>query len=255
MRSFNLNWREERGLKFALLGLIISLAIIAWLILGPLAPYTNEQGKVITPYLNNVILLITLVFVVTGIFYGITTENFASLQDIVTAMVKQMDAMGYILVLTFFCYNFLSLLSYSGMGTWITYLGAKFLQLLGLDAFPILLIIGFVITTAVINLFVGGMTAKWMLLGPIFVPMLYQVNNAMTPDLVAAAFRVADSSTNVITPMMTYAGVVLAFMRKYSPNFSMGDLIAVMMPYSIAFLVMWSALLIIFFTFNIPLGF
>lgn len=89
----------------------------------------------------------------------------------------------------------------------MTYLGATFLSALGLQQFPILLIIGFILTTAVINLFVGGLTSKWMLLGPIFVPMLYQVNPNMTPDLVTAAYRVADSSTNIITPMMSYAAL------------------------------------------------
>jgi aminobenzoyl-glutamate transport protein len=169
-------------------------------------------------------------------------------------MVAQMNTMGYILVLTFFTYNFLGLLSYSGLGSWITYLGAEFLQALGLQQFPVLLLIGFVLTTAVINIFIGGLTSKWMLLGPIFVPMLYFVNPAMTPDLVAAAFRVADSSTNIITPMMTYAGVILAFMRKYRPDMAFGDMLLIMLPYSIAFLLVWTALLVGFFTLGIPLG-
>ncbi len=94
-----------------------------------------------------------------------------------------------------------------------------------------------------------------MLLGPIFVPMLYQVNPAMTPDLVAAAYRVADSSTNIITPMMVYSGIILAFMRKYKPNLSFGDLIILMLPYSVVFLVVWTILLVGFFAFGIPLGF
>jgi aminobenzoyl-glutamate transport protein len=170
-------------------------------------------------------------------------------------MVAQMNTMGYVLVLTFFCYNFLGLLGYSGLGTYITYLGASFLTSLGLQEFPILLIIGFIFTTAVINLVVGGLTSKWMLLGPIFIPMLYQVNPQMTPDLVAAAFRVADSSTNIITPMMTYAGVILAFMRKYKSDLTFGDLIIMMVPYSVAFMLVWTALLIGFFAFGVPLGF
>jgi aminobenzoyl-glutamate transport protein len=87
----------------------------------------------------------------------------------------------------------------------------------------------------VINLFIGGLTSKWMLLGPIFVPMLYFVNPAMTPDLVSAAFRVADSATNIITPMMVYAGVILAFMRKYRPGLGFGDMLLIMLPYSIAY--------------------
>ncbi|MCL5255773.1 MAG: AbgT family transporter, partial [Gammaproteobacteria bacterium] len=108
---------------------------------------------------------------------------------------------------------------------------------------------------AVINIFVGGLTSKWMLLGPIFIPMLYMVNPQMTPDLVAAAYRVADSATNIITPMMSYAGIILAFMRKYKPELSFGDMIAMMLPYSMAFLGVWILLLIGFFSFSIPLGF
>src|SRR5690606_30523447 len=125
----------------------------------------------------------------------------------------------------------------------------------GLQQFPVLLLIGFIITTAIINLFSGCLTSKWMLLGPIFVPMLYFVNPALTPDLVSAAFRVADSATNIITPMMVYACVILAFMRKYRPGLGFGDMLLIMLPYSMAFMVVWTALLVAFFVFGIPLGF
>lgn len=253
--NFEVTETENKGLKSAFLGLLVSVAIMVGLATGPLAPYTNEAGKVVKPFLSNIILMITMTFLIVGVFYGKAVGKFKGVQDVVGAMVKQMNTVGYVLVLTFFCYNFLALLSYTGLGTYITYLGASFLQFLGLDQYPILLIIGFILTTAVINLFVGGLTSKWMLLGPIFVPMLYQANPAMTPDLVAAAFRVADSSTNIITPMMTYAGVILAFMRKYKSDLTVGDLIAIMMPYSAAFLVVWTAALIGFFAFSIPLGF
>ncbi|KZN47221.1 AbgT family transporter [Pseudoalteromonas luteoviolacea] len=255
LSDFAVTEQEKKGLKAALWGLLLSLGLVLLLAIGPLAPYVDESGKTITPYLNNVILLITLVFTIVGAAFGVATSKFKSLQDVVQAMVAQMNTMGYILVLTFFCYNFLGILGYSGLGTYITYIGASGLSALGLQQFPILLIIGFVITTGLINLFVGGLTSKWMLLGPIFVPMLYQVNPAMTPDLVAAAYRVADSSTNIITPMMTYAGVILAFMRKYKPDLSFGEVIAMMVPYSVAFLIFWTSLLVGFFAFNIPFGF
>lgn len=251
--DFSVTPLEQKGLKAAFWGLLVSLIIIALLALGPLATYVDGSGKTVSPYLNNIILLITIVF--TGVAFGYATGKFKSLMDVVQSMVLQMNTMGYIMVLTFFCYNFLAMLGYSGLGTYITYLGASGLQAMGLQQFPILLIIGFVLTTAIINLFVGGLTSKWMLLGPIFVPMLYQVNPAMTPDLVAAAYRLADSSTNIITPLMTYAGVILAFMRKYKPELTFGEVIALMLPYSIVFLVFWTALLIVFFAFGIPLGF
>jgi aminobenzoyl-glutamate transport protein len=253
--DFQVTPHEAKGLKAAFWGLIGALVIVVLMAMGPLAPFTDAAGNTVTPFTNNIILLITFVFVVVGAVYGYAAGTYTKLMDIINAMIKQSNTMGYIMVLTFFCYNFLGLLGYSGLGTYITYLGASFLEALGLQQFPILLIIGFIITTAIINLFVGGLTSKWMLLGPIFVPMLYQVNPEMTPDLVAAAYRVADSSTNIITPMMVYSGVVLAFMRKYKPNLTFGDLIVTMLPYSVTFLIFWTALLIGFFAFGIPLGF
>lgn len=252
--DFSVTAAESKGLRWAAIGLLLALAAIYGLAQGPLAAY-EADGRTVVPYLNNVILLITLVFATVGVCFGVASGRFTSLQSVVKAMVKQMDTMGYILVLTFFCYNFLGLLSYSGLGAYITYLGAQLLILLGLQQFPILLLVGFVLVTAVINLFVGGLTSKWMLLGPIFIPMLYMVNPAMTPDVVSAAFRVADSATNIITPMMSYAGIILAFMRKYQSELTFGEMIAMMIPYSIAFLLLWTLLLVSFFAFDIPLGF
>ena len=252
--DFEVDDAERRGLRAAIPGTFVAIAMIVLLAIGPLKGFENSDGHFVRPYLDNIILLISLFFVVTGIFFGFAARKFSSIGDVVQAMVSQMNTMGYILVLTFFCYNFLGLLSYSGLGSYITYLGANGLLALGLDRFPVLLLIGFVLTTALINLFIGGLTSKWMLLGPIFVPMLYLVNPAMTPDFVAAAFRVADSSTNIITPMMVYAGVILAFMRKYRPDLSFGEMLLIMLPYSIAFLLVWTTLLVGFFVLGIPLG-
>ena len=252
--DFEVTAAERRGLKGAAAGTLVAIVILLGLALGPQGEFTDPDGNVVRPYLDNIILLISIFFAVTGAAFGYAAGTFKSLSDVVKAMVKQMNTMGYILVLTFFCYNFLGLLSYSGLGTYITYLGVQFLLALGLQDFPILLLIGFVLTTATINIFIGGLTSKWMLLGPIFIPMLYFVNPAMTPDLVAAAYRVADSSTNIITPMMAYAGVILAFMRKYQPDMGFGDMLIMMLPYSLAFLVIWTSLLVGFFALGIPLG-
>ncbi|TVQ42874.1 MAG: AbgT family transporter, partial [Wenzhouxiangella sp.] len=252
--EFQVSASERRGLRASLVGLVVAILVLLGMIYGPLASFETEAGNQVQPWMDNIILLISIFFVIVGLFFGIAAGTFRSVGDVVKAMVGQMNTMGYILVLTFFCYNFLGLLSYSGLGSYITYLGAETLLALGLQQFPVLLLIGFIITTAIINIFIGGLMSKWMLLGPIFVPMLYFVNPAMTPDLVAAAFRVADSATNIITPMMTYAGVILAFMRKYRPDMGFGDMLLIMLPYSIAFMFIWTALLVAFFTLGIPLG-
>ncbi len=253
--EFELTPGEKRGLVFAAVGAAAALAIIAALALGPLRAYTAPDGARVVPFVNNIILLISLFFVVAGGAFGFASGRFRRLADVVQAMTKQANTTGYILVLTFFSYNFLALLSYSGLGAYITFLGAQGLLGLGVAEYPVLLLVGFVLTTTVINLFVGGLNSKWLLLGPIFVPMLYRVNSDLTPEVVAAAYRVADSSTNIITPLMSYAGIVLAFMRRYRPELSFGDMMLMMVPYSVAFLVSWTALLLSFFVLGLPFGF
>lgn len=253
--EFELTDAERRGLRAAAWAVPLALAAIAGLALGPLASFTTPDGREVHPFLDNVILLVSFFFVAVGMAFGFASGRFAGLGDVVAAMTKQANTTGYILVLTFFSYNFLGLLSYSGLGAYVTYLGAQGLLGLGLADSPVLLLLGFVITTALINLVVGGLTSKWLLLGPIFVPMLYQVNPQMTPDLVAAAYRVADSSTNIVTPMMAYAGIILAFMRRYRPEMTIGDMLLMMVPYSLAFLVAWTGLLLGFFVLGLPLGF
>ena len=255
LNDFTVTEEDKKGLKHALIGFLIALVAIVLLAVGPLKSFVDVDGNEVKPLLDNIILIITFAFFVPGLFFGLSTGKFKNANDVVKAMAKQMSGMGYVLVLTFFSYNFLALLTKSGIGTYITYLGANLLQNLGLSNSPVLLIIGFIMITAIINLFVGGLTSKWMLLGPIFIPMLYQVNSSMTPEVVAAAYRVADSSTNIITPLMSYAGIVLVYMRKYKPEFTIADLIRLMMPYSITFLISWTLLLLGFFFFNIPFGF
>lgn len=253
--QFTVSKEENRALWWALGGLLVSGAIAAALCFGPLRPYTDDAGNTVSPYLDNIILLITLLFFASGVCYGFAAKTFSSAGDLVRAMSKQIGSMGYVIVLTFFCYNFLALLTFSNVGVYITYIGARALQAIGAARSPVLLIVAFILITSLVNLFVGGLTSKWMLLGPIFIPMLYSVNASMTPDVVAAAYRVADSSTNIITPLMTYAGVVLLYMRKYQPKFSVGDLIGTMLPYSVTFLLSWTVLLLLFVLFRIPLGF
>ncbi len=252
--NFSVGKKEKRALWWGGAGILAGLVIASLLFFGPLKSYVGENGKTVTPFSDNIILIITLIFFLGGLFYGIAAGTFSSASDVIGAMSKQLGSMGYVLVLTFFSYNFLALLGYTNIGAYITYAGANLLQTIGADS-PLFLIAGFILVTAFIDLFVGGLTAKWMLLGPIFIPMLYRVNPLMTPDIVAAAYRVGDSCINIISPIMTYAGVILMYMRRYKPDFTIGSLVSVMAPYSAVFLVAWTVFLVSFVFTGLPLGF
>ncbi len=252
--EFSVSKKEKRALWWGGAGVLVGLIIAAALFFGPLRSYTGENGKTVTPFSDNIILIITLIFFLGGLFYGFAAGKFSSASDVIAAMSKQLGSMGYVLVLTFFSYNFLALLGYTNIGAYITYAGANLLQLIGAD-WPLVLIVAFILVTAFIDLFVGGLTAKWMLLGPIFIPMLYRVNPLMTPEIVAAAYRVGDSCINIISPIMTYAGVILMYMRRYKPEFTIGNLVSVMAPYSGIFLVAWTVFLGVFVLLGLPLGF
>jgi len=254
--EFRLTDAERRGLRASGWGLLIGLAFVAAMALGPLAAYDNpETGQRIVPYLERLVLLIGIVFILCGTAFGIGAGTVRSVMDVVQGMVQQMNTMGYVIVLSFFAYNALSLFTYSGLGILLTNFGATGLITLGLQNAPLLLLVAFILLTATLNLMIGGLTSKWLLLGPMFVPMLYAVNPTMTPDVVAAAYRVGDSPTNIITPMMPYAGVILVFMRRYVPGFTLGEMFILMAPYAFTFLAIWTVMLVIWVSLGIPLGF
>jgi aminobenzoyl-glutamate transport protein len=254
--EFRLTDAERRGLRMSLWGLLVGLAFILLMAIGPLAPYTNpETGQQVVPYLERLVLLIGFLFVLCGAAFGIGAGTVRSMMDVVEGMVKQMNTMGYVIVLSFFAYNALSMFTYSGLGAYFAQAGARGLIGAGLEDAPLLLLVAFIALTATVNLMIGGLTSKWLLLGPLFVPMLYAVNPAMTPDVVAAAYRVGDSPTNIITPMMTYAGVILVFMRRFVPAFTLGEMFVLMAPYAFTFLGVWTLFLVAWVSLGIPLGF
>jgi len=156
---------------------------------------------------------------------------------------------GY-LVLMFFAAQFVAWFSWSGIGPVLSISGALFLQ--QADWSPYFILMAFIILASLINLFVGSMSAKWAVMAPVFVPMLALVGIA--PEVTQVAFRIGDSSTNIITPLMPYFPVVLAFMQRYKPDLQVGSLIALMLPYSIALLMGWTIFLGIWLACGIPLG-
>lgn len=242
---------EKRGLKFANIAtaIYIILLIICLLPNGILRnPETN--GILDSPFMDSIVIIISLLFFIPGVAYGIGCGTVKNDKDVVGLMGKSMSTMGGYIVLVFFASQFVQYFSYTNMGIVIAVSGANFLEGIGFTGIP--LIIAFIILTAFINLFMGSASAKWAIMAPVFVPMLMSLGSS--PALVQMAYRIGDSTTNIISPLMSYFALIVAFAEKYDKKSGVGTLITTMIPYSITFLIGWITLLVVWYLIGLPLG-
>jgi p-aminobenzoyl-glutamate transporter AbgT len=202
------------------------------------------------PLMQSIVSLIFLLFILPGIVYGYVAGTVKSHRDIIKGMSNAMSTMGYYIVLAFFASLFIAAFGQSNIGALLALKGAGALQALALP--PQVTIIGIILLTAVVNLLIGSASAKWALLAPIFVPMLMQLG--MSPELSQAAYRIGDSTTNIITPLMPYFPLVVVFAQRYVKNTGIGTLVSLMLPFSIAFLITWVIFLLGYWALGIPLG-
>mgnify|MGYP002783557277 CR=1 FL=1 len=251
---------EERKAMWAALGsMALALGVLfltampadsAWR--APIAG-TETVGSLTStnaPLMKSIVPLIFLLFLIPGVIYGTMVGTVKSHRDIVAGMSKAMSTMGYYLVLVFCCALFIAAFSQSNLGVLIAVEGAELLKSAQLPSAVTL--IGIIFLTTTVNLLIGSASAKWTLLAPIFVPMLMQLG--ISPDLTQAAYRVGDSSSNIITPLMPYFPLVVVFCQKYVKGTGIGTVVALMLPYSISFLVLWTLYLLAYWGLGLPLG-
>lgn len=200
--------------------------------------------------MDAIVPLIFLFFAIPGLVHGFVSGTFKTHRDAIAGMSRAMESMAYYLVLVFFAALFINAFSQSGLGALLALKGAGFLQ--SIDASPAITIAGVILLTAVVNLLVGSASAKWAMLAPIFVPMLMLVG--ISPELTQAAYRVGDSTTNIITPMMPYFPLVVVYSQRYVRKTGVGTLTSMMLPYSVCFLVCWTLFLFLYWALAIPLG-
>ena len=254
-RSFALEPKERRAIWIALAALLGAVGVAAAFALGPLAPYVTETGARRVPYMDDIIIFVTFAFGCAGAAYGFASGKFRSAGDLIKAASKQVGGVSYLMVLTFFSFNFLAMFTYSNLGALAACAGARALIALDLGSWPCVLLVLFMVLVGIVNMCISSMSAKWMLLGPIFVPMLYRVSSTLTPEVVTAAYRSAEPCTNIITPVMNFAGVILVFCRKWNKDFTIGEQIMMMLPYSVAFFVVSAIHLLVWYKSGLPFGF
>lgn len=243
---------SRRTLLLTGLALLAYLLLILWLTVPASAPLRHPQtgSLVSSPFIASIVVIVALGFACCGLVFGYSSGRFRRGSEVIEALEQTMAQLSGYLVLMFFAAQFVAWFSWSGAALILAIHGAALLGELSLPA-PLLLVL-LVLLVALLNLLIGSASAKWALLAPLLVPMLMLLG--VPPEASQAAFRVGDSSTNIITPLMPYFALVLGFVRRHDASAGIGTLMAMMLPYSIALLVSWSLLLALWLALGWPLG-
>ncbi|MEQ8484907.1 MAG: AbgT family transporter [Pseudomonadales bacterium] len=248
-----LSTAERRGLWGGVVVMVLGVVALVATSLPAASAWrapTGELAASAAPLMKSIVPLIFLFFLLPGVVYGYVSGTVKTHRDIVAGMTHAMSGMGYYIVMAFFASLFIAEFGRSNLGALFALQGAAWLEAAALPA--AFTVVGVVLITGVVNLFVGSASAKWALLAPILVPMLMALG--ISPDLTQAAYRVGDSSTNIITPLMPYFPLVVVFCQRYVQSTGIGTVVAMMLPFSIAFLVVWTAFLLLYWATGIPLG-
>lgn len=250
--SNDLTAAEKKGLVWAAVATVALAALLAWAVVPAGAPlrHVTTGGIIPSPFLDGLVAVIFLAFLVPGVAFGLASGRFKSDGDVAKAMGDSLGTMGYYIVLSFFAAQFIAWFNWSQLGVITAVNGADGLKALGLSTMPMM--IGIVVLSALINLVMGSASAKWALLAPVFVPMFMLLG--ITPENTQLAYRIGDSVTNIITPLMAYFPMVVAMVRKYQKDAGIGTLTAMMLPYSMAFMVGWVAFMMLWLWAGWPIG-
>lgn len=244
---------EKKGLRWAGWSALVYIAILLVLALPSDAILRNpETGSLVSgsPLMNGLVPIIMFLFLIPALFYGMGAKTVRSDKDVAKMIGDALATMGPYILLAFVAAQMIAYFNWSNLGPIIAIKGAEFLQSIGLTGIG--LVVGFVIIAALINLLVASSSAKWAILAPVFVPMFMVLG--YDPAFTQIAYRIGDSITNPITPMLPYFAILLSFAKMYNPRVGMGTLMASLLPYTIFFALAWIAILVVWFFLGWPLG-
>ncbi|MDN3717025.1 AbgT family transporter [Vibrio breoganii] len=244
---------EAKAFKYAGWSMIAGIALLVFAIMPENSALRSPEGEITAfsaPIMQSIVPLIFILFIIPGIVYGRVVGKFSSSNDVIKSMSDTMNTMGAYMVMSFFCAQFLVAFGQSNIGTMLALYGAEGLKAMNLPGEAT--VVGMILLTAMVNLLVGSASAKWALIGPILVPMLMAVG--ISPELSQAAYRVGDSVSNIISPLMVFFPLVVVYCQRYVKNTGIGTLASLMMPFSIAMLIGWTIFLLAYWALGIPLG-
>ncbi|QZT35237.1 AbgT family transporter [Caldalkalibacillus thermarum TA2.A1] len=244
---------EKRGLRWAGWSTLIYVAILLLLTLPSNAILRNpDTGSLVSgsPLMSGLVPIIMFLFLIPALFYGLGANTIRTDKDVAKMLGDAMATMGPYIVLAFVAAQMIAYFNWSNLGPIIAIKGAEFLQSIGLTGIG--LVVGFVIISSLINLLVASSSAKWAILAPVFVPMFMILG--YDPAFTQVAYRIGDSITNPITPMLPYFAILLSFAKMYNPQVGIGTLMSALLPYTIFFALSWIVILVVWFFLGLPLG-
>ncbi|GAF02303.1 AbgT family transporter [Saccharicrinis fermentans] len=246
-----LNVLEKKALKYVLLGFTLVFSLILIGIIPSRGFLRGDDGGILnSPLIKGVVAMLFIVAGALGLVYGFITKTFKNDADIMNGMGKSMKTLASYLVLVFFAAQFVAYFKWSNLGIILAVKGADLLMSTNIGLIPLMIL--FILLSAVINMLMGSASAKWAILAPIFIPMFMIMG--YSPELSQVVYRIGDSVTNVISPMMSFYALIIAFVQKYNPQAGIGTIIATMLPYTIVFLIAWILLLVVWLLTGLPLG-
>ena len=243
---------EKRGLRFAAVAMALFGALLLWGTWPADGFLRNpETGSLLrSPFLSGIVAFIFLGGTWVGIAYGVGARRFRNDTDVMNGMGKTIGTLGTYLVLVFFAAQFVAYFNWTNLGLIVAVKGAETLRASGLGGVPLML--AFVLLSAGLNLLMGSASAKWAVMAPVFVPMFMLLG--YSPELTQTAYRIGDSTSNVIAPMMSYFALIVAFFERYDKTSGIGTVVATMLPYTVVFLACWSAMLVVWMLLGLPVG-
>jgi aminobenzoyl-glutamate transport protein len=246
-----LSKEEKKGLLYALISVGVIVVITLFGIIPSDGFFRGADGGLLTsPLLQGVVAMLLITAGTAGLAYGIATKKYKNDTDVMNGMTTSMKTLASYLVLVFFAAQFVAYFKWSNLGIILAVKGAGLLMSADIGLIPLMIL--FILLSASINLLMGSASAKWAILAPIFIPMFMIMG--YSPELSQVVYRIGDSVTNVISPMMSFFALIIAFFQKYDSKTGIGTIIATMLPYSVVFTVVWIILLIVWLLTGLPLG-
>jgi aminobenzoyl-glutamate transport protein len=242
---------EKKGLLMALLTFVVIVVLTLIGIIPEDGYFRGSDGGLLSsPLIKGVVAMLFITAGATGLAYGISTGSFKNDADVMKGMAVSMKTLATYIVLVFFAAQFVAYFKWSNLGIILAVNGANLLMSADIGLIPLMIL--FIILSASINMLMGSASAKWAILAPIFIPMFMIMG--YSPELSQVVYRIGDSVTNVVSPMMSFFALIIAFVQKYDSKAGIGTIIATMVPYSIAFFLGWVVLLVAWLLLGLPLG-